>query len=186
MQKNVTIQKISNHVPSEKPKALKKMDFATTAYKVKEMTTDEKISSLPEPKRGLNKAIKLGVTGQKKLQQQLQSPKVLKPLQTTNMDKSRTVAKKLTQQKPTFNLSTTLMVKPSTSTSSSSKAANTSVINSEDKMASRLQRHMDLFKGRGVSAREGGVTARKNDILRGVRSNRRFELQMQHRRNMEL
>ena len=185
MQKNVSIQKISNHVPPEKPKALKKVDFVKTANKVKEMTTTEKISNLPEPKRGLNKAIKLGAAGQRKLQQQLQSPKILKPLQTTSTEKSRTVAKKLTQQKPTFNLSTALMVKPSTSTSSMSKAVNTSVLSSEDKMASRLQRHMDLFKGRGVSAREGGVSARKNDILRGVRSNRRFELQMQHRRNME-
>ncbi|TMW43704.1 hypothetical protein DOY81_011216 [Sarcophaga bullata] len=187
VQKNVSIKKISNHVPLEKSKAFKKIDLATAANKAKEIAAGEKISNLPKPKRDLKKTIKLGTAGQKQQQKQQQVHKALKPSQTTNVEKSRTVAKKLTQQKPTSNMSTSLMVKPSTSNSFASKAAaNTPVMSSEDKMASCLQQHMELFKGRGVSAREGGVTARKNDVLRGVRSNRRFELQMQHRRNMEL
>uniref|UniRef100_A0A1A9VQX8 Uncharacterized protein n=1 Tax=Glossina austeni TaxID=7395 RepID=A0A1A9VQX8_GLOAU len=50
-----------------------------------------------------------------------------------------------------------------------------------DKSSTRLQRHMDLFKSRKPPKQDV-----KNDVvIRGVRSNRRFELQMQHRRNLE-
>ncbi|XP_067618920.1 uncharacterized protein Mink [Eurosta solidaginis] len=59
------------------------------------------------------------------------------------------------------------------------------------KMASRRQRRMDMFKGRGGpnanTQRKTPGTAENNysHHIRGVRSNRRFELQMAHRKNME-
>ncbi|XP_061386599.1 FK506-binding protein 5-like [Musca vetustissima] len=95
--------------------------------------------------------------------------------------------------KPTFNLSTQVA---GVSTASSRLAANTSIVqkkptttaaglSNQDKMASRLQRHIDMFKGR-VPAARAGVASRKNEAaIKGVRSNRRFELQMQHRKNIE-
>ncbi|XP_061398085.1 putative leucine-rich repeat-containing protein DDB_G0290503 [Musca vetustissima] len=95
--------------------------------------------------------------------------------------------------KPTFNLSTQVA---GGSTASSRLAANTSIVqkkptttagglSNQDKMASRLQRHIDMFKGR-VPAARAGVASRKNEAaIKGVRSNRRFELQMQHRKNIE-
>ncbi|KAL7729875.1 hypothetical protein ACLKA6_014725 [Drosophila palustris] len=47
----------------------------------------------------------------------------------------------------------------------------------QSKMEARRQRHMEMFKGR--TTKENKV-----DLIRGVRSNRRFQLQMEHRRQM--
>lgn len=55
----------------------------------------------------------------------------------------------------------------------------------QDKMNSRLQRHMDLFKGRSNNHTANTNARSHTDIIRGVRSNRRFDLQMQHRRNLQ-
>lgn len=48
----------------------------------------------------------------------------------------------------------------------------------EDKAEARRQRHMNMFKGRTIKEK-------KSDFIRGVRSNRRFELQMKHRQQLE-
>lgn len=48
----------------------------------------------------------------------------------------------------------------------------------EDKAEARRQRHMNMFKGRTIKEK-------KTDFIRGVRSNRRFELQMKHRQQLE-
>lgn len=48
----------------------------------------------------------------------------------------------------------------------------------QNKAEARRQRHMDMFKGRTIKEK-------KTDIIRGVRSNRRFELQMKHRQQLE-
>lgn len=78
--------------------------------------------------------------------------------------------------RPAFNLSTTT-VKTFNATFSSKPAAESQ----KDKLAQRRQRHMEMFKGRTAANTQGG----KAEIIRGVRSNRRFELQMQHRRHLE-
>lgn len=78
--------------------------------------------------------------------------------------------------RPAFNLSTTT-VKTFNATFSSKPAAESQ----KDKLAQRRQRHMEMFKGRTAAKTQGG----KAEIIRGVRSNRRFELQMQHRRHLE-
>lgn len=116
--------------------------------------------------------------------------KHLQPTQSFNVSSNTNYSFK---QKPTFNLSTQVAA-GSSSTASSRLAANTSIaqkkttttgLTNQDKMASRLQRHMDMFKGR-VPAARAGVASRKNEAaIKGVRSNRRFELQMQHRKNIE-
>lgn len=48
----------------------------------------------------------------------------------------------------------------------------------QDKVEARRQRHMDMFKGRTIKEKN-------TNIIRGVRSNRRFELQMKHRQQLE-
>ncbi|XP_017874743.1 PREDICTED: FK506-binding protein 5 isoform X2 [Drosophila arizonae] len=48
----------------------------------------------------------------------------------------------------------------------------------QNKLEARRKRHMEMFKGR--SGHE-----KRSEIVRGVRSNRRFELQMQHRRQLD-
>jgi len=48
----------------------------------------------------------------------------------------------------------------------------------QSKLEARRQRHMEMFKGRITKENKG-------ELIRGVRSNRRFELQMQHRRLMD-
>lgn len=161
------------------------------ARTVKEGQENVANKNLPRPP-------KTGVTPQKVTQKapQLQKPQIrkyLKPTQpsqnattttatTSRLNNSVMPTSTVTKPKPIFNLSTSLM-KPSSSTSNSME--NLHKISNEDKMAQRLQRHMDLFKGR-VPGTRAGVASRKNDaVIRGVRSNRRFELQMQHRKNME-
>lgn len=71
--------------------------------------------------------------------------------------------------RPAFNLSTS--VGSSFNTTLSSRPA-------QDKLAERKQRHMEMFKGRTKDKNNRG------DLIKGVRSNRRFELQMQHRRHI--
>lgn len=109
-----------------------------------------------------------------------QQPKSVKPNSTVN---SATTSQ---PNKPMFNLSTSLK-KPAPS--SSTKGANDTTLfshnatfagNGEDKTKSRLQRHMDLFKGRVPATRTNDAAA-----IRNVRSNRRFELLMQHRKNLK-
>ncbi|XP_065371675.1 uncharacterized protein Mink isoform X2 [Calliphora vicina] len=198
-QKNVSIMKNSNNITNEKPKALKKIDLGATSQMNKSLlnttstaalnrTQDglsvSKVLNLPDPRLAkITKPIKSGSISHRP-PQQTPIRNYLKTSQTTNIAKPKVNAK-AGPSKPTFNLSTSLLVKPTTSSTSFVDRSNTSHMSSEDKMASRLQRHMDLFKGRVPSTR-AGVASRKNEvILKGVRSNRRFELQMQHRKNLE-
>lgn len=86
-------------------------------------------------------------------------------------------------KKPSFILSTSLIAKPATFAPNFAEKANTSRLYNDNKTESRLQRHMELFKGHSAATR---TASRKNEvILKGVRSNRRFELQMQYRKNLE-
>ncbi|KAH8315199.1 hypothetical protein KR074_005514, partial [Drosophila pseudoananassae] len=71
--------------------------------------------------------------------------------------------------RPAFNLSTSIVT--SFNTTLSSRPA-------QDKLAERKQRHMEMFKGRTKDKNNKGA------LIKGVRSNRRFELQMQHRRHI--
>ncbi|XP_017023692.1 transcriptional regulator ATRX homolog [Drosophila kikkawai] len=77
--------------------------------------------------------------------------------------------------RPAFNLSTAT-VKTFNATFSSKPAEPR-----KDKLAERRQRHMDMFKGRAATK----APDKKAAIIRGVRTNRRFELQMQHRKHLE-
>ncbi|EDV53774.1 uncharacterized protein LOC6554145 [Drosophila erecta] len=76
--------------------------------------------------------------------------------------------------KPAFNLSTTA-VKTFNATLSSRPADS-----HDNKLAERRQRRIDMFKGRTTKDQK-----EKAEFIRGVRLNRRFELQMQHRRHLE-
>ncbi|KAH8268174.1 hypothetical protein KR026_001362, partial [Drosophila bipectinata] len=71
--------------------------------------------------------------------------------------------------RPAFNLSTSVVT--SFNTTLSGRPA-------QDKLAERKQRHMEMFKGRTKDKNNKGY------LIKGVRSNRRFELQMQHRRHI--
>ncbi|XP_017110252.2 caldesmon [Drosophila bipectinata] len=71
--------------------------------------------------------------------------------------------------RPAFNLSTSIVT--SFNTTLSGRPA-------QDKLAERKQRHVEMFKGRTKDK------SNKGDLIKGVRSNRRFELQMQHRRHI--
>ncbi|XP_017844838.1 uncharacterized protein LOC108601451, partial [Drosophila busckii] len=70
----------------------------------------------------------------------------------------------------------------SSNISSSAFVFNSAAVSSKDaepvqsKVQARQQRHMEMFKGRTATK------AKNVELIRGVRSNRRFELQMQHRR----
>ncbi|KAH8383512.1 hypothetical protein KR009_009015, partial [Drosophila setifemur] len=75
--------------------------------------------------------------------------------------------------RPAFNLSTT-MVKTFNATIASGSTAHQS-----NKVAERKQRHMEMFKGRSNKEKN-----EKGEFIKGVRLNRRFELQMQHRRHI--
>jgi len=76
--------------------------------------------------------------------------------------------------KPAFNLSTS-MVKTFNATFSSRPADS-----QDNKLAERRQRRIEMFKGRTTKDQK-----EKGEFIRGVRLNRRFELQMQHRRHLE-
>ncbi|XP_037732604.1 proteoglycan 4 [Drosophila subpulchrella] len=76
--------------------------------------------------------------------------------------------------KPAFNLSTS-MVKTFNATFSSKPADS-----QDNKLAERRQRRIEMFKGRTTKDQK-----EKGQFIRGVRLNRRFELQMQHRRHLE-
>ncbi|XP_017080004.2 uncharacterized protein LOC108113806 [Drosophila eugracilis] len=76
--------------------------------------------------------------------------------------------------KPAFNLSTS-MVKTFNATFSSRP-----VESHDTKLAERRQRRIEMFKGRTTKDQK-----EKAEFIRGVRLNRRFELQMQHRRHLE-
>ncbi|KAI8130120.1 hypothetical protein FF38_02772 [Lucilia cuprina] len=187
---------------------LKKSQFNATATTDLNKTQDVlPVINLPDPRLANNSKLIKSVTISRRPPQQQPIRNYLKPTQTTNIEKAgptkptfnlstSLIAKpkfssnlaqkpKVGPTKPTFNLSTSLMVKPATSSTSFAEKANTSHMSNEDKMASRLQRHMDLFKGRVPSARAGVASRRNETILKGVRSNRRFELQMQHRKNLD-
>uniref|UniRef100_A0A1A9ZGE1 Uncharacterized protein n=1 Tax=Glossina pallidipes TaxID=7398 RepID=A0A1A9ZGE1_GLOPL len=102
--------------------------------------------------------------------------KVLKSDQTTV---GRALLATAVPSKPPFSLSTSV----GPSMSNGLQAGGTSIKQQKlsDKSSIRLQRHMDLFKSRKPPKQDV-----KNDVvIKGVRSNRRFELQMQHRRNLE-
>ncbi|XP_054725942.1 uncharacterized protein LOC129235895 [Anastrepha obliqua] len=155
------------------------------------MTTDithiaNRSVNLPNPRLGI---IKPNTASSKKT---TPAKNVLKPIQTRQV------------MRPVFNLSTTLqsshvnktkctneVIGPMSNGTSVSKCINVKPTNAaksiDEKLASRRQRHMDMFKGRGANARTTPGTAEKNlsQLIRGVRSNRRFELQMAHRKNME-
>ncbi|KAH8363121.1 hypothetical protein KR084_005564, partial [Drosophila pseudotakahashii] len=76
--------------------------------------------------------------------------------------------------KPAFNLSTST-VKTFNATFSSRPAES-----QDNKLAERRQRRIEMFKGRTTKEQK-----EKGEFIRGVRLNRRFELQMQHRRHLE-
>ncbi|XP_023163627.2 FK506-binding protein 5 isoform X2 [Drosophila hydei] len=88
-------------------------------------------------------------------------------------------------KKPAFNLSTSVTSKlfiPAASGARSQNRAREMPSNRDEPMQKKLEarrkRHMEMFKGRN------GLEKR-SEIVRGVRSNRRFELQMQHRRQLD-
>lgn len=199
-QKNVIANAKNNQ--NEKPKALKKIDLTAQISQASKIvptnatavtTAPRKIISTQDKKASENKlAPILPDPRNAKIVKPVLPRSHLKPTQSFNFSsitapKSRTNT--VPKQKPAFNLSTQLFNTLSTNKSTSS-SANTSnienkMVSTQDKMAARLQRHMDLFKGR-VPAARAGVASRKNEAaIKGVRSNRRFELQMKHRKNAE-
>lgn len=81
--------------------------------------------------------------------------------------------------KPTFNLSAAVAPKLFIPAASATSGQNLKTGESKlNKLESRRQRHMEMFKGRNV-------VEKRCEFVRGVRSNRRFELQMQHRRQLD-
>lgn len=66
---------------------------------------------------------------------------------------------------------------PSSSINKPIPAASTARDPVQSKLEARRQRHMEMFKGRTIKEN-------KTDVIRGVRSNRRFELQMKHRQQL--
>ncbi|KAL9898493.1 mitotic spindle and nuclear protein [Glossina fuscipes fuscipes] len=102
-----------------------------------------------------------------------------KSLKSDQKTVGRTLLAKAIPSKPPFNLSTS--AGPSMSNGLQTSATLMKQQKQLDKSSIRLQKHMDLFKSRKATKQDV-----KNDVvIRGVRSNRRFELQMQHRRNLE-
>ncbi|XP_030370465.1 uncharacterized protein LOC115621075 isoform X2 [Scaptodrosophila lebanonensis] len=97
-----------------------------------------------------------------------------KPSQTAcNALKSTNISNAL-GPKPAFNLSTSLVK----SFSAVPNKNNTQENPVQDKVLDRQERHKQMYKG-------GRVKENKADFIRGVRLNRRFELQMQHRRQLD-
>ncbi|XP_017052505.1 uncharacterized protein LOC108095772 [Drosophila ficusphila] len=76
--------------------------------------------------------------------------------------------------KPAFNLSTT------TVKSFNATFTGRPLESQDNKLAERRQRRIEMFKGRTTKDQK-----EKGQFIRGVRLNRRFELQMQHRRHLE-
>lgn len=168
-------------------------------------------SKLPIPRIGVCKPVFTTETAHKENREvKLPNPRlgIIKPHTITvasNKNKPLTPGKnalKPTQTRqaarPAFNLSTALeshannakSVNTTAVTKASAMTANTTfapTVSVDEKMSSRRQRHMDMFKGRAANSRTTPGTAEKKfgQIIRGVRSNRRFELQMAHRKNME-
>ncbi|XP_013110512.2 uncharacterized protein LOC106089242 isoform X1 [Stomoxys calcitrans] len=206
-QKNVAANINNKSNQMEKPKALKKIDMSSKSQiqnisSEKKLVTPRKLnpnlvkkpvadyntskmlntSKLPDPRQG-----KIII----KPKQAMPPKNHLKPNQSHNVA-STTLGNSAQKQKhkPAFNLSTHIGNNTTFNKSSSTSSLNNTAIENksmsfQDKTASRLQRHMDLFKGR-LPASRAGVASRKNEAaIKGVRSNRRFELQMQHRKNAE-
>ncbi|XP_075148151.1 mitotic spindle and nuclear protein [Haematobia irritans] len=200
-QKNIAAAIINKHNHNEKPKALKKIDMTTQSLiqkkpvEIKSFTPKKIVpnqvkkpidnvlnsSRLPDPKNA-----KFVI----KPKQILPPKNHLKPTQAFNIsyNPSSSLANTTFKQKPAFNLST--HIGSTVTTQKSATSLNSTTIESKttsvsDKMNSRLQRHMDLFKGRLPASRAGVASRRNEAAIKGVRSNRRFELQMQHRKNTE-
>ncbi|KAH8414657.1 hypothetical protein KR215_011274, partial [Drosophila sulfurigaster] len=76
--------------------------------------------------------------------------------------------------KPKIITKAATSVVPSSAAKKPAMAASAIVKN---KLEERRKRHMEMFKGRTTKEN-------RSDLIRGVRSNRRFELQMEHRRQM--
>ncbi|XP_039947477.1 uncharacterized protein LOC120766188 [Bactrocera tryoni] len=147
---------------------------------------------LPNPRLGIIKPHTITVVNNKN-KQMTPAKNALKPTQPRQA------------ARPAFNLSTALETHANNAKSANAAAvqittaavtkpnamnANTKfapTMSVDEKMASRRQRHMDMFKGRAANSRTTPGTAEKKfgQLIRGVRSNRRFELQMAHRQNME-
>lgn len=74
-----------------------------------------------------------------------------------------------------------LKKKPTTSTSTQSVAQM-----NRTKIEERREKNMSLYKSNQVQRTASNVRAKNSNILKGVRLNRRFELQMQHRHDQDL
>ncbi|XP_034485190.1 probable inactive protein kinase DDB_G0270444 isoform X2 [Drosophila innubila] len=66
---------------------------------------------------------------------------------------------------------------PSSSINKPGTAVSAAPAQTQSKLEARRQRHMEMFKGRTTKEN-------KTNVIRGVRSNRRFELQMKHRQQL--
>lgn len=144
-------------------RAVKKIEvpsYTLTPLKPEEV---ERVKLLPTPRKIV------GVT----------QPKALVPARPA-LSSNKTVPK------PAFNLSTSvtskLFIPATTGPGSSQSIAKVKPGDRDDTMHNKLEarrkRHMEMFKSR--SGQE-----KRSEIVRGVRSNRRFELQMQHRRQLD-
>lgn len=144
-------------------RAVKKIEvpsYTLTPLKPEEV---ERVKLLPTPRKIV------GVT----------QPKALVPARPA-MSSNKTVPR------PAFNLSTSvtskLFIPAASGPGSIQSIAKVKPGDRDDTMQNKLEarrkRHMEMFKGR--SGHE-----KRSEIVRGVRSNRRFELQMQHRRQLD-
>ncbi|XP_017968005.1 myb-like protein X isoform X1 [Drosophila navojoa] len=159
-ERTVSSAKKQTPVRSRAVKKIEVPSYTLTPLKPEEL---ERVKLLPTPRKIV------GVT----------QPKALVPARPA-LSSNRTVPK------PAFNLSTSvtskLFIPASSGPGSSQSIAKVKPGERDDatqnKLEARRKRHMEMFKGR--SGHE-----KRSEIVRGVRSNRRFELQMQHRRQLD-
>lgn len=148
-----------------KPKALKKIylnDITVTLGAIENDENPPLNPNLPDPKL---------FQGNMAIVKPFQLNRQKSAISSTKKPVQESQKRMVTLPKPPFNLYTNVK--------SSDRP-----VTVPDKVVTRRQRHLEMFKGRTVgSALKGQENA--SEIIRGVRSNRRFQLQMKHRKNLE-
>ncbi|XP_037948196.1 enolase-phosphatase E1-like isoform X1 [Teleopsis dalmanni] len=99
------------------------------------------------------------------------------------MKQQMTANKSVTELKSLKPVAQITPLKPSNNTKTS-RPREESHISAIDKATLRRERHMNMYKGRVGGAHKSN-SAKDAEIIRGVRSNRRFELQMQYRNQIK-
>ncbi|KAH8388290.1 hypothetical protein KR093_002987, partial [Drosophila rubida] len=183
--------KMENLVDHIERKAVRAKELTSSAKKIISGTTAsaQKSSAKKLPLNNTLAAVRVPPKAQKKI---ALSESLMTPMKNEEAERKRNLPtpRNIIVAQPQQAMTSSrlpLLTKPAvqkakivTSTAATNVATKPAVAASsivQNKLEARRKRHMEMFKGRTTKEN-------RSDLIRGVRSNRRFELQMEHRRQM--